>query len=785
VSTPHPNAPLARVLKVTPAATGEGGPVASWRRLRSRKRDKIGAYAALALVYIALVVSVSPNLFSRAAHVRAGTVWEHPDIVTPYALQVADPAGAMAQRQNIESRHTKVFLYDSGREMRARDIAAQLTELIARARHESGVNSVARLQGAISTQLGLSLQPETVRQLLTAGSEERVRTDLETIMHHMYSARGLSADKTLLETSARSGRLMVVRGGNANSATMDTTPSLESVLSYPGEAMAYLEGRYLPTFGIPQEQQQAYSDIVRQLMQPNIVLDRNLTSAKLQQALASLQPSRTVQAGERLVARGQIVTPFQAEALAALAMQVRHYKWLRALGAALLVGLAIAFVFLYAHHFNPALGFTARTSLLIAMPVLISISLGRFALNVGGAPVLGTFAFPAGMVGMLCVTLFDARLALVLVTLASMLFGLALGSSYPYVLVSLIGGYTGVASLYKIKERHEVLMAGLNISLVNCLTALGVGLVISPNEFEFSSMLGAVGNGLICYSLAVALLPFFEAMFRVTTDVRLMELTSMHHPLLQELESKAPGSYQHSLNVAKLAESAADAVGARYLLVRAGAFFHDIGKSVKPKYYVENQVTPEERRIHSKLSPYMSNLIIKNHVRDGIELARRYHLPERVIDFVPQHHGTSLIKFFYVQALKKADSEDMVHEEEFRYPGPKPQTIEAAIVMLADTVDATATAKFSNATLDEDDLRKMVRDSILDKFNDGQFDECHMTFRDLHRISEAFVRSLLSRFHHRIEYPDMPKRETRELPGSHSPHTLPDRAPAAIAHSAT
>jgi len=344
-----------------------------------------------------------------------------------------------------------------------------------------------------------------------------------------------------------------------------------------------------------------------------------------------------------------------------------------------------------------------------------------------------------------------------------------------FTLLGLVGGFTAVASLYTMKERREVLMAGLKIALANCACALALKLLIRSGDVSTFSYSGAVANGLACYALTVALLPFFETLFRITTDVRLMELTSTSHPLLQEMEEKAPGSYQHSLNVAKLAESAAEAVGARYLLVRAGAFFHDIGKMLKPKYYVENQVTPEERRIHSKLSPYMSNLIIKNHVKDGIDLARKHNLPERVVDFIPQHHGTGLIKYFYAQALKKAGDTAMVHEDEFRYPGPKPQTIEAAIVMLADTVDATATAKFTNATIDEDDLRKMVRESILDKFNDGQFDECHMTFRDLHRISEAFVRSLLSRYHRRVDYPELPKREGRERDSFTQRHTAEAR----------
>ena len=209
-----------------------------------------------------------------------------------------------------------------------------------------------------------------------------------------------------------------------------------------------------------------------------------------------------------------------------------------------------------------------------------------------------------------------------------------------------------------------------------------------------------------------------------------------------------------------MAESAAVAIGANYLLVRAGGFFHDVGKMVKPRYFSENQVSQEERMLHSKLSPNMSTLIIKNHVKEGIELARRHNTPPEVIAFIPEHHGTGLISYFHTQAqqqIEESQSTEKVIEEEFRYPGPKPQSIETGIVMLADSVEATVTSFFSAGTLKEDELRRVVRRSIAERFDDGQFDECDLTLRDLHIISETFVKTLLARFHHRVSYPTGPR----------------------------
>jgi len=292
--------------------------------------------------------------------------------------------------------------------------------------------------------------------------------------------------------------------------------------------------------------------------------------------------------------------------------------------------------------------------------------------------------------------------------------------------------------------------------LVNVLTIAILRFIEDPTALYYSAATWGTINAALCYFLAIGMFPLFESIFGITTDLKLLELTGVHHPLIRELEEKAPGSYQHSLNVAKLAEAAAEAIGANYLLVRAGAYFHDIGKAIKPRYFSENQVSPDERRTHEKLTPYLSCLIIRNHVKEGIELGRRYGLSEKVIDFIPQHHGTCLIKYFYHEAVRQyeeSESAEPVRESDFRYPGPKPQSIEAAIVMVADSVEATATSRLTRPNIDADDIRHLVLDAIQDKFSDGQFDDCHLTLRQLHEIRESMVRTLLGRFHHRIDYP--------------------------------
>jgi putative nucleotidyltransferase with HDIG domain len=332
---------------------------------------------------------------------------------------------------------------------------------------------------------------------------------------------------------------------------------------------------------------------------------------------------------------------------------------------------------------------------------------------------------------------------------------------------TMFGGFAAVFASRRVRARGEVLLVGLQVGLVNVMTLI-VLRMLKLNLADFPSLLGALLSGIAAAFGTLVLLVLFERMFGIITDLRLLELTGLRNPLIAQFEEKSPGSYQHVLNVVKLAEAAAQAIGANYLLTRAGAYFHDIGKMIKPKYFSENQVTLDDKKAHSRLSPYMSVLIIKNHVKEGVELARRFHLPKKVVDFIPQHHGTGLIRYFYSEAMKRyaeSGAVDEPREEDFRYPGPKPQSIEAAVVMLADSVDAVASSKFTGGQVSEGELRKLVQTTITEKFDDGQFDECDLTMRHLHLIRESFVKTLMGRFHFRVAYPALPpKREVAAAP---------------------
>ncbi len=257
---------------------------------------------------------------------------------------------------------------------------------------------------------------------------------------------------------------------------------------------------------------------------------------------------------------------------------------------------------------------------------------------------------------------------------------------------------------------------------------------------------------LVCCFLVAGILPFIEKAFGIVTDISLLELTNVSHPLLQELVRRAPGTYNHSLSVATIGEAAADAIGANGLLVRVGAYFHDIGKMLKPEYFIENMIEGQDNP-HNNLTPAMSALIIIGHVRDGAELAEQHNLPQNLIDFIEQHHGTTLVEYFYHEAAAHADEDHRTDAEEstFRYPGPRPQSRETGVMMLADAVES-ASRTLSDPTPSR--IQSLVREITLKRLLDGQFDDCGLTMNDLRVVQESIVKTLLAVHHGRIRYPD-------------------------------
>jgi putative nucleotidyltransferase with HDIG domain len=321
---------------------------------------------------------------------------------------------------------------------------------------------------------------------------------------------------------------------------------------------------------------------------------------------------------------------------------------------------------------------------------------------------------------------------------------------------------TAAMNCRQIRSRTKLVNIGLVSALIVFPSVMGVQYLIGQpfNVMLLTNALLFAGGTFFAGLLMTGLLPFMERWFEIQTDISLLELSDANHPLLKELVQRAPGTYNHSINVASISEAAAEAIGANGLLCRVGAYFHDVGKLRKPEYFIENQAGGENK--HDDLTPTMSTLVIVAHVKDGVEIARQHRLPSRIIDLIEQHHGNTMVEYFYNRALKNAEQDEdktaAIDKADFRYPGPRPQTTEAAVMMLADTVESASRALREPTPAR---IENLVTEITRKKLEDGQFDHCKITIEQLNTIRQSLIKSLNAMYHARVKYPDQPPAKSK------------------------
>lgn len=500
---------------------------------------------------------------------------------------------------------------------------------------------------------------------------------------------------------------------------------------------------------LPDSETELLTAVTTQVIRPNLVFNEEETERRRSMARMNVQPViRTIVQDLPIVREGEPITQEHLDQLEALGLlQKVENIWAKIFGLALLVLAMLALGLIYMYLFKRDIWNNDALLALLGLIIIVNLLLAKLLALIPN-PLFG-FMIPVAAGSMLVAILLNTHLAILFTIVMAVLVGLIVGGELSYVLVAIIGGLVGTFSVSRLNQRSQLTRAGLLVAGANMVTIVGLGLygLRSWQEVSLGAILGII-NGVLAAVLTIGLLPYLENSFNLTTAIKLLEITNPNHPLLKKLLLEAPGTYHHSILVGNLGEAAAEAVGADALLVRAGAYYHDVGKLKRPYFFIENQVLKENP--HDKLSPSLSALIIISHVKDGLELAQKYHLPRAIRDIIAQHHGTCLTGFFYHRA-QEAAKDQKVAEDDFRYPGPKPQTKEAAIVMLADTVEA---AVRSLAKPTPNRIEGMVHKLIKERLHTGQLDECDLTFRDLDIIAQAFVQVLTGIFHHRIEYPD-------------------------------
>jgi hypothetical protein len=415
------------------------------------------------------------------------------------------------------------------------------------------------------------------------------------------------------------------------------------------------------------------------------------------------------------------------------------------LGMAILITFFVIIFFIYLRRFWPQ--FLMTKSLNLFGILIVSMALmGRIIVLLAQIP---NYFIPIAFFSILSSLLFTPSLSILVTLLLSILFSINAGS-LALLPVLVMGGIVGAYSATFVHQRTDLTKGGLYVGMSNVLIILAVSL-LGNYSFDHWDLLCGMAGGIFSSILALTVLPYLETYFGITTDIKLLELSNLNLPLLNRLSIEAPGTYHHTMMVASLSEAGAEAVGANSLLARVGAYYHDVGKILRPHFFFENAGVGKNS-YHDKIAPNLSSIIVISHVKDGVEFAQGDRLPQVVIDIIRQHHGTGLIAHFYREALKeRGKDKESIYEENFRYPGPKPQTKESAIVMLADSVEAAF--RFSpQKTLKS--IHLQVKKVVNNKLKDNQLDECDLTLGEIAKMSDAFVRTLTGVVHTRGRYPE-------------------------------
>lgn len=497
--------------------------------------------------------------------------------------------------------------------------------------------------------------------------------------------------------------------------------------------------------------------LAKAVVKPNSTIDVELTESKRKEAYEKALESKVIiPKDSRILSVGDVVTKDKLQVLQELnLLETEKFDFVFASGILVILLLLAAVLILYMNFFYPDILHSRNDLILLGFIIILTLLISRFVY------VYSPLLIPIFIVPMLISILLDLKLAIVVNLVLTIAISLMTKGDLKFIYMAVICGTLSAFIVAKANQRSRLSAAGLLIALINVLIIICTGIISksSPKTIANDSLIVSI-NGIGSMVLTIGLLPFLESTFNVITPLKLLELANPNQPLIKRLLVEAPGTYHHSLMVGNLAEVATEAINGNSLLARVGAYYHDIGKLERPNFFKENQLTDNP---HDKMTPNLSTLVITSHTHDGVEMAEKYKIPTKVRDIIQQHHGTTLVAYFYHKA-KKGEKGDSIKEEDFRYEGPKPSTKEAAVVMLADSVEA-AVRSMTDKT--EGKIEGLVRKIIKDKLDDGQLDLCNLTLKDLDNIAKSFMKVFSGFFHQREQYPSIKTRKTEYEDTSH------------------
>lgn len=500
---------------------------------------------------------------------------------------------------------------------------------------------------------------------------------------------------------------------------------------------------------IPNELKFIGNALIAAIVKPNWVVDEVATLRNKKEAYDRVDNIELIAKGTKIIAYGEKVTDEKYKILEDLNLLETSSRFdiVFVLVVFILMGFLSLFLILYMRHFCRRSLYSRKdiAIICIAMFLIVIIARGIFEISPSYAPM----AVPICIAAMLISILLDLKLAIMVNIVLTITVSLFIKGDITFIYMSILSGTLSAYFVSKSTQRNRLSMAGVLIGIFNAIIILCFG-IINKSDWNVILKQGAIAfiNGIGSMILTVGILPFLESIFNIVTPIKLMELANPNSPLIKRLLLEAPGTYHHSLMVGNLAEVATETIGGNSLLARVGAYYHDVGKLTRPHFFSENQLGENP---HDKITANLSTLIITSHLNDGVEIAEKYKLPQIITDIIRQHHGNTLVAYFYHKAKNVEKAED-VKPENFRYQGPRPTTKESAVVMLADSVEA-AVRSLSDKT--EGKIEGLIRKIIKDKLDDGQLDLCNLTLRDMDMIARAFMRVLSGFFHAREKYPEL------------------------------
>ncbi|EPZ52593.1 HD family phosphohydrolase [Alicyclobacillus acidoterrestris] len=682
-------------------------------RFRGNKRIRLIIYLAIGVVmYAILVGSILPPRYHL-------TIGQTSPVTIRSPITTVDTAATQAAKEAAEQKVPKQYEQSTQVETSAVNQVDTLFATAAQVVSNKSLSSAQKLD-TLSSAAPKKVSQSTLQALLTQTPAQisTLQKDADRIVNDLLGA-------PFYQESMQQAGLLVDR-------------------------------QLLDNFDLDKTSQLIVRDVVVSVLKPNMVYQAAATERAKQQAAATV-PDVMIHQGDLIVSKYGIITSSVLSKLQDVGLYAKHPNYSVAVGFAGFIALSVGLLAAYIERRPPGrrldnlmLGILGLVSVLMSVLIVLT---KWVASTVGSSSV--AYVLPISLGAMLITVMMDSSLAVVASFYYSFLLGAALSFNYDFVFYGFVASLVGAYSVAKVTSRGTFMRAGFFVSLMNMGAVIVLHLLQTNRSEDFHSFslhigLGAL-NGIIAAILAMGVLPFFETAFGLLTPIRLLELSNPNNPLLRQVLMEAPGTYHHSLIVGNLAEAAAEIVGADPLLCRVGAYYHDVGKTKRPAFFVENQMTKENP--HDKIAPSLSHLIITSHVSDGLEMQKRAGLPKPIQDICATHHGTTILWYFYNKA-KELDKNGTVKVDDFRYPGPKPKTRECAILMICDAVEA---AVRSMARPTPNRVEGVIRKIIRDRLQDGQLDECDLTLQDLDVMIGAFMKTLKGVYHSRIEYPDIDK----------------------------